>query len=301
MNRLIVFGLLFLLGACSRKPTTDDLTLKIQALLSQQKGEFAVAFKDLQTGEQVLINEHTLFHAASTMKTPVMIEVFKQASLRKFTLNDSVVVKTEFNSIVDSTFTLSPADDSEHELYLLAGRKTTVSDLVNRMITKSSNLATNILIDLVKASNVTQTMRDLGANEILVLRGVEDGKAYRAGLNNKTSAYDLMIIFEKMARGETVSDEASAEMIRVLSDQEFNTIIPAKLPREVTVAHKTGWITGLNHDSGIVFLPDGRKYVLVILSHKLEDEPAALSAMADVSAAVYAFVTGDDNGGAVSP
>jgi len=293
MKGILVFSLLLLLGSCSPKPTTDDLKARIETILQQQKGEFALAFKDLASGEEVLINEHLQFHAASTMKTPVMIEVFNQAAAGKFSLTDSITVSTEFASIVDSTFTLSPEDDSEHDLYSLAGGKTTIADLVDRMITRSSNLATNILVDLVKASNVTQTMRDLGAKEILVLRGVEDGKAYRAGLNNKTNAYDLMVIFEKLAQGQVVGTEASAEMIRVLSGQEFNTIIPAKLPADVTVAHKTGWITGLNHDSGIVFLPDGKKYVVVILSHKLEDEERALSAMADVSFEIYRFVNGE--------
>ena len=301
MKRSLVFCLAILLGACSTKQSVDGLKQQIEAILKEQKGEFAVAFKELATGDSILINEHMLFHAASTMKTPVMIEVFKQASERKLSLDDSVTVRTEFNSLVDSTFTLSPADDSEHDLYTMTGKKTTVTDLVGRMIRTSSNLATNIIIDLVGAANVTGTMRELGANDILVLRGVEDGKAFRAGLNNKTSAYDLMVIFEKMANGKVVSPKASAQMIEVLSGQEFNDIIPAKLPKDVKVAHKTGWITGLHHDSGIVFLPDGRKYVLVILSHKLENEEEALSAMADVSAAIYSFVSGVPGDQQVSP
>jgi beta-lactamase class A len=294
MRGRITFVLLsVLLAACTNQQSTDKLKGEIQTMLKEQQGEFAVAFKDLSSDRQILINEHLMFHAASTMKTPVMIEVYKQASEGRFNLTDSVKVTTEFKSIVDSTFSLSPDDDSEHALYEIAGKKTTVSDLVYRMITLSSNLATNILIDLVGAANVTQTMRGMGANEILVLRGVEDGKAYRAGLNNKTSAYDLMLIFEQLALGKAVSQTASQEMIDVLSAQEFNTIIPARLPKEVRVAHKTGWIKGLNHDSGIVILPDGRKYVLVILSHKLQDEKKAIDAMSDVSAKIYEFVTGN--------
>ena len=233
-----------------------------------------------------------MFHAASTMKTPVMIEVYKQADEGRFRLTDSITVTTEFKSIVDSTFTLSPDDDSEHTLYELVGKQTTIADLVNRMITQSSNIATNILVDLVGASNVTQTLRSIGANDIIVLRGVEDGKAYQAGLNNKTSAFDLMLIYEQLALGKVVNESACQQMIDVLSAQEFNTIIPAKLPQGVKVAHKTGWITGLHHDSGIVFMPDGRKYVVVILSHKLEDEKKAIEAMSEVSRKIYEFVNG---------
>lgn len=270
----LCIGLLF---SCQNK---DDLTKQLTSTLNQTKGNFALAFKDLQTGEEILINEHRLFHAASTMKTPVMIEVFKQAREGKFSIQDSLPVKTEFNSIVDSTFSLSPDQDSERTLYTIS--KTTIADLTKKMIVSSSNLATNLLIELVGAKNVTQSMRDLGAKDILVLRGVEDGKAYRAGLNNKVTAYDLMLIFS------SIVDEK--EMIDILLQQEFNTIIPAKLPKDVKVAHKTGWITGLNHDSGIVILPDGRKYVLVILSDSLEDEKAAIENMATASKMIYDHV-----------
>jgi beta-lactamase class A len=259
--------------------------------LSPQKGIFAVAFKDISTKKEILINEKEAFHAASTMKTPVMIEVFRQAAAKKFSLNDSVVIKNEFRSIVDSSlYSLDSTDDSEFELYKQIGKKKGIYDLVYDMIIASSNLATNIIIDLVNAKNVTQTMRGYGAKDIRVLRGVEDQKAYDKGLNNTTTAYDLMLIFEKIARGKAVNKKASTAMIKILLDQQFNDIIPAQLPTEIKVAHKTGFITGIHHDSGIVFLPDGRKYVLVLLSKNLEDEKQAIKAMANVSRLIYEYV-----------
>jgi beta-lactamase class A len=158
------------------------------------------------------------------------------------------------------------------------------------MIIASSNLSTNLIIDLVDAKKVTQTMREMGAKKILILRGVEDNKAYEKGLNNTTTAYDLMLIFEKIAEGKAVDKKSSEEMIDILLKQEHNEIIPAELPANVRVAHKTGSITGVHHDSGIVILPDGRKYVLVLLSKDLEDENAAIKAMAQVSKIIYDFV-----------
>ena len=158
------------------------------------------------------------------------------------------------------------------------------------MIIMSSNLATNIVIDQVGAQNAQQTMRSMGTKSMQVLRGVEDNKAYEAGLNNTTTGYDLMVIFEKLALGQAVDSTASAEMLKILLDQKFNSMIPAQLPAEVKVAHKTGWIAGLHHDSGIVFLPDGRKYVLVLLSKNLEDEAAAIASMAKVSKEIYDYV-----------
>ncbi len=266
------------------------LSKNIKAVLAKEKGDFAVAFKDLSTGKELLINEHQEFHAASTMKTPVMIEVFKQAKEGKFSLKDSFEIKNEFKSIVDSSlYSLDSTDDSESEIYRHIGEKRTLYDLMYQMIIASSNLSTNLVIELVNAKNVTQTMRKLGAKKVKVLRGVEDNKAYELGLNNTTTAYGLMVIYEKIADGKAVDKKSSDEMINILLKQEHNSIIPAELPKEVKVAHKTGWITGVHHDSGIVFLPDGRKYVLVLLSKNLEDDSSAVKAMAHVSRMIYDF------------
>jgi beta-lactamase class A len=116
---------------------------------------------------------------------------------------------------------------------------------------------------------------------------VEDSKAYEARLNNSTTAYDLMVIFEKMAKGEVIDSTASTDMIKILLDQKFNDIIPAGLPPDIKVAHKTGWITGVHHDGSIVILPDGWKYVLVLLSKNLTDEKAGVTAMSKVSKMIY--------------
>lgn len=269
----------------------NTLKQRITDTLGAQKGFFAVAFKDLRTGKEILIHEHENFHAASTMKVPVMIEVYKQAAHKKFSLKDSLTVKNEFKSIIDnSLFSLDPKDDSELELYKQIGQKKSIYDLVYQMIILSSNFATNLIIDLVNAKKVTATMRTLGAKDIQVLRGVEDQKAFDKGMNNTTTAYDLMLIFEQIAKGKVVSRKACREMINILLDQRFNDIIPAKLPADVKVAHKTGWITGLHHDAGIIFLPDGRKYILVLLSKNLEDEKAGVKAMATVSEMIYQYL-----------
>jgi beta-lactamase class A len=219
-----------------------------------------------------------------------MMEAYKQASEGKFSLSDSILIKDQFKSIVDSSmYSLTAQDDSDTLIYKHLGEKTPISSLIYNMITVSSNLATNILIEKVDAKKVTQSLRDIGAKDIKVLRGVEDNKAFKAGLNNQVTAYDLMLIFEKLGKGEAVSTKASKEMIDILLDQKYNTIIPAKLPAEVKVAHKTGWITGINHDSGLIILPDGKKYVLVLLSGKVENEKAAIESMATVSKMIYDF------------
>ncbi len=283
---LLITGITF--QSCKQKNNIETLTEAITKELAQNQGTFAVAFKNLSSGETLFINEKMDFHAASTMKTPVLIEVYKQAVEGKFALTDSILIKNEFKSIVDgSPYSLSPDDDSEQALYKQVGTKRTIAELLYDMIIVSSNLATNIVIELVDAKNVTQTMRSLGANDMQVLRGVEDQKAYDQGLSNTTTAYDLMVLFEAMANGKIVNMEASNDMIRILLEQRFNEIIPAHLPKEVKVAHKTGSITGVHHDSGIVMLPDGRQYVLVLLSKELADFDAGTASMANVSGLIY--------------
>ncbi len=287
---LLLTGLLF---SCQPKTFNEDFVQQIKDELAKNEGVFAVAVKDLGSGEELLINARAQFHAASTMKVPVMIEVFKQAETGKFSLDDSITIKNEFKSIADgSTFSLNPDDDSELSLYQHIGEREKLSTLLYQMIISSSNLATNLIIERVGARNANATMRDIGANDIQVLRGVEDLKAYRKGMSNTTTAYDLMLIFEKIGRNEMVSAGASEKMIDILLDQRFNEIIPARLPAEARVAHKTGNITGVRHDAGIVLLPDGRKYVIVLLSKDLTNEDAGIEAMAKVSEMIYRRVAG---------
>jgi beta-lactamase class A len=269
----------------------DAVQRDIEKTLKSVDGTFAVAFESLDGQGQLLLNEKMMFHAASTMKTPVMIEVFSQSREGRFSLDDSLVVKNEFRSIVDgSSYQLDVKDDSDDSMYEKLGTKSSIRALLRQMITVSSNMATNLLMDLVGAKQVTRTMLSLGALNIEVLRGVEDGKAFEKGMNNRTSALDLLVIMKAISQGRAVDSAASKEMIEILLDQKFNELIPALLPPAVRVAHKTGNITGVEHDSGIVLLPDGRRYVLVILSKDLKDVDAGKKAIALVSRRIYDFM-----------
>ena len=263
----------------------------ILAILDTVQGSFAVAFEDLAAGSQLMINEKEMFHAASTMKTPVMVELFAQMRAGSFSLEDSIAIRNEFKSIVDgSVYQLDLKDDSDDSMYKRLGTQCTIRELVHQMITVSSNLATNILIDLVGAANVTRRMRSIGAADIQVLRGVEDGKAFERGLNNRTTALDLLTVMRAIGNNAAIDAAASKAMMQILLAQKFNDIIPALLPPSVKVAHKTGSITGVEHDSGIVILPDGRRYVLVVLSKNLKDSALGKQALARVSKRLYDYM-----------
>jgi len=294
-KRFIYIALVVILSAFVKPESTIDLTqLKqnIEHRFQQLDGNFALVFVNLSDSSQkIMINTEDTFHAASTMKTPVMIEIYNQAAQGKFKLSDSILVKNKFKSIVDgSSYTMDIGEDSGDALYKKIGQKVTIHDLMYDMITVSSNLATNILIELVNAKKVTASMSKLGAKDIQVLRGVEDIKAYDLGLNNTTTAKDLMIIMKAIATNKAGNKKDCDEMISILKDQKFNDMISKYLPKNVKIAHKTGSITGVHHDSGIVYLLNGKSYVLIILSKNLKNFDKATDEMAKISKEIFEFM-----------
>lgn len=295
MTRPIGFLLLtlLLLTSCqSQSPSTlAELQAEIESVIEVEEGTYAIFFEDLNNPElQITINPDTVFHAASTMKVPVMIEVFKQADEGLFSVYDSIRIENRFYSIVDSSeFSLDLDPDADDPYERRVGEMATIYDLTHAMITYSSNIATNLIIDLVGAENTTQTMRELGAENIDVLRGVYDMKAFDRGLSNRTTARDLAIILKSIATGEVVDAEASQLMVEIMEDQFYKDMIGGPLPDHVKVASKSGFITGVRHDSGIVYLPDGRSYLLVYLSKEVPDEDRSVATGAQISNMIYNY------------
>lgn len=272
--------LLILLTGCATSPSS-----RIDQVLTAHPGKtIAVAYYDLASGETLLRNEHEVFHAASTMKVPVMLGIYEAVTRGELRLDQPVRVKNEFVSILDgSTYALEAREDSDAALYDEVGRELPLSELVRRMEVRSSNLATNIVIELIGAPRVMRLMKEIGANDIQVLRGVEDDKAYHAGMNNTTTARDLMLVFRTLAERKAISPAASDAMIAILAAQEHNDGIPAGLPPGTKVAHKTGSITAISHDAGLVFRPDGSQYVLVVLTRGFAKGNEAQAVIAEIS------------------
>lgn len=231
----------------------------------------AVYVSDAASGWSYTRKPDRVFHAASTMKVPVMIELFRLHETGRLSLDDELPVKNEFSSIVDgSPYAMSISEDSDDSIYSKIGASMSIRDLIFQMITVSSNLATNILIDHVTADSVQATIERLGVTTMRVLRGVEDIKAYEAGLSNTATARDLGVQLERIASRKAVSPNADEGMIDIMEAQVFNEMIPAGLPPDTPVAHKTGSITRINHDAAIVS-PDKDPYVIVVLTEGVDD------------------------------
>ena len=291
------FGLLLLLAGAipafaqtgAPRSRLAQARAEVEQLIRASGGEVAVAFRTLDGRAALLIQPDVAFHAASTMKVPVMIELFAQARAEKLRLDDPLPVKNEFYSIVDaSTYRLNPGDDSDEEVYKLVGRTLTLRQLCEKMITVSSNLATNLLIEKLGVENIRRRVHLLRADGMNLLRGVEDGKAFAAGLNNTTTARGLLALLEAIAHGRAVDASASREMVEILKRQQLNESIPAGLPPGTPVAHKTGAITKVHHDAAVVYAR--RPFVLVILTRGIADSKQSAALMAGITQALYQAV-----------
>ncbi len=292
---LLVASLLAFLGGCASEPLAG-LRSRLESRIARSGAEVVgVYFRDLSSGDSLLIDAEVRVHAASMMKVPVMIQLFRDEEAGRLSLEDSLIITNRFRSIVDGTpYELVAPDDSDTTLYARRGESESIRQLTELMITVSSNLATNMLIERVGAERVQATMRELGADSIAVLRGVEDIKAYRAGLNNTTTTRDMGVIFSAIAADRAAGPASCGEMLAILSRQQFNEGIPAGTPAGTRVAHKTGSITKIRHDGGIVYGADGVSFVLVILTLGIADPDDADALIADLSRIVYNEVAGPD-------
>ena len=267
----------------------DSLGARLASRIAASGATVGLYYRDLITTDSIAIGADLRFHAASTMKVPIMIQVYREVDAGTLRLNERLAVVNSFRSLADSsTFSLDRADDSDSSLYREVGRQVPVKQMVELMITKSSNLATNNLLQRVGAAAVRGTLHELDADSVRVLRGVEDGAAYRAGLNNTTTARGLGVVFDAIANGRAASAQSCGEMVRILKRQRFRSAIPRGLPNGAQAAHKTGWITGVHHDAGIIYWRNRPRYVLVVLTRGLEDQSASAQLIADLTALVQA-------------
>src|SRR5213076_2050454 len=286
MKWLRVLALLLSGTAAAAAQETSALRAALDARIARAPARaVGLYYRSLERADSLLIGANLRFHAASTMKLPVMIQIFRDADAGLLRLEDSLAVHATFPSLVDgSPFAVDKADDSDSTLYLRAGGKASIRELLDLMITRSSNLATNLLIELVGAARAQASARALGAWSIQVLRGVEDGKAYRAGLNNTTTARDLGALLTAIAEHRAASPTSCDTMLTILGRQEFHEGIPAGLPPGTRVAHKTGWIGEVvYHDAAVVYPARGGSYVLVVLTGAIKQDSVAHNLAADLS------------------
>ena len=265
-------GFFVLLFAPDGDQALSQLKKEILNLTKHQKAVYGIAFRNRNTGEELLINADDWMHAASTMKTPVMMRLFELAQKGDLRLKDPILLSNRFHSIVDGS--LFSIEGEEDPLLEKIGARIPLVDLIHAMITRSSNLATNLLIDTADPKETTKLMHRFGAKDIQILRGVQDLLAYEAGLNNRSTARAMMHVMIACADSPYFTEESRLDMLAILREQYYVGVIPAGLPKDsgAKIANKTGAISTVEHDAAIIDLPDGNRYCLVIFARDFGDE-----------------------------
>jgi len=226
------------------------------------------------------------------MKLAVLLAVFREVERGAITLESPVHVRNRFTSIINQEpFMLDLTRDADPNVYGHLGKTLTVRDLSYWLITLSSNLATNLLVEVVGIDTIQRALDELDIHGVRVLRGVEDQRAFDAGLNNEVTANGLLSLLRVIADCKAYSKNACDEMMKILLDQQYRSGIPAGLPKAARVAHKTGNISTVHHDAGIVFLENRKPYVLVILT-QFKAENGRGAAVADVSRDIFNTIAG---------
>ena len=253
---------------------------------THRQERLAISFYDSETTLQWSFNADTLFHAASTIKIAVLIAVYAQVSRGELSTDAPVHVRNRFTSSVDGSPFVVPCGAMDTEVEKHVGRTMTVYELAYEMITKSSNLATNLLIDVVGVDAIRRCLDELRVDGVVMKRGVCDEVAFQAGVNNLVTANGVLRMLRMIADGRAYSPEVCAQMLEILLDTRARSGIPAGVPGDASVAHKTGTISTVHHDAGVVYIGNRRPYFLVILT-QFPADVGRTTAVADVSRFVF--------------
>jgi len=253
----------------------------------------AVALHDAETGLELHYKADRWFHAASTIKVPILLGVFAAIDRGDLLPHSRVHVRNRFLSVIENIpFRVESGRDANSAVHDAIGKMMRVDELAYHMITTSSNLATNLLLGVIGPDSVNRTLKELDVDEgIEVKRGVEDELAFDKGINNMVTADGLLRILVLLSEGKAFSPALSRRMMDILHGQEFNQGIPARLPKGTRVAHKTGEISTVAHDAGVVYLPKRKPYVLVILTEWDPEGSGRSRTIAAISHTIYEFLT----------
>jgi beta-lactamase class A len=264
----------------------DALRARFGELEDKSKARaIGIALDDLETDARFQYHADRWFHAASTIKIAILIGVYGAIHRGDLLPQSRVHVRNRFLSAYDgSPYRVSVDRDANSEVHSEIGRTLRVSELAEHMITSSSNLATNLLLDLVGLDVLQRTLDGFGVHGVDLRRGVEDELAFQHGISNRVTANGLVAMLRLIGEGRAFSPELSAQMLDVLHAQQFRSGIPAGLPKEAKVAHKTGDISTIAHDAGLIYLPDRKPYALAVLT---EWEPSTQGRSATIAAASY--------------
>ena len=228
--------------------------------------------------------------AASTMKLPVLVALHAQAAAGHLDLDASVPVSAITPSVVPGAqVTVTQDYDNDDQPWERLGEMATLRWLSERAIVRSSNLATNLLLQHVGLPAVARVLASAGATHSHVRRGIQDLASMQAApdVGNVVTAADLAAVLRALGSGRLLPQDATEKVLELLSRVEDNDAIPAGLPAGTWCAHKPGWIEGVCHDAALIRPVGEPPVVLVILTRADLAEEAAFELVADLTRACW--------------
>ncbi|CAN7397891.1 serine hydrolase [Rossellomorea sp. LjRoot5] len=233
---------------------------KIREVIVRCNGRVSVAVE--LPSHSFHIDGDRSYSAASLIKIPILLEAFRQAQEGKISLSDMVTIPKE-GRVGGAGVLVSLSD----HLTL------TIEDLLTLMIIVSDNTATNLLIERLGLNSIQELCNTIKLKHTRLLRKLMDFKAMEQGLNNYTSALDIISCLKMMDIGTEYSQTSREKMLRILQQQQFDTKLPSRMDREaVYIGNKTGELPGIEHDCGIIKFRDKTAYVAVLIDELGESE-----------------------------
>jgi beta-lactamase class A len=271
------------------------LDARLRTIAERPGITLGVSVYDYLSGIAWSFNGDRWFHAASIMKLAVLLTLFEAVDQGRFALNDRLLVRNRFRSAFDGKpFRVDPGRDSDNDVYAARGRTMRLRELADHMIVRSSNLATNLLVDLLGADAIAASLRRQGIDGVEFVRGVEDDRAFENGLSNRITPNGAVAVLRCIVGSPALSAESSTRMIDILQAQQFAGTIAPGLPEPIRaaarVAHKTGDISTVTHDAGIVLLPGRPPYIAVIFVENGGDVRERSEVAIAASAAIYTCI-----------
>jgi beta-lactamase class A len=288
--------------AAPARAFTDDLDDRLRAIGERlPNGVVGVSAYDYLSGRAWSFNGDRWFHAASVIKVPVMVALFAAVDQGRVPLNGRLLVRNRFLSVIDGTpYRVDASRDADSEVHASLGRTMRLRDLAHHMIVTSSNLATNLLVDLLGVQTIRTVLADLGIQGVDVCRGVEDDRAFAQGISNRMTPNGAVALLRAIVAAEAISPESSTRMLTILSEQQFAGTIGPGLPDPIRsaarVAHKTGDISTASHDLGVVFLPGRPPYLVGVFVESSGDSRERGEAGVAASGAVYECIAAAGEG-----
>lgn len=253
-------------------------------LLRSLKKEIDYTIKPFQSFSYIvsdLRSGNTIYNYNSSMPSASMIKVFIMAKA----MENVKEKKMDLSDIID-IYPVDKVGGSGDLQYIEGIIRTTVYELIEKMIIDSDNTATNVLIDAIGMNNINQYIKENGYNDSILQRKMMDFYALKNGVDNFTSVKDLRKIFRKMYSNECVSPEYDKKMLEILKKQKDNDKIPRYFLKNVIVAHKTGELFNVFNDGGIVY-GINNNFIIVIMTDNVYDEECIKEKIGEVSKKIY--------------